>query len=574
VLHAQGEAEALQKWQEALASARGRKDAVLAAPLMQDARPIRQVLRLLVELPPDDFEAAEGDEPALQELLSDSLRMSSMDLLLSGTEKDAALRTDLLLLLGRYQHLIPELVEDIVEALSQRPAEQLGPELAELLLEQEREVRARLFTLIAPLFPEAALPTLVELRTQDREEVLQAVVQAARDANGEDPGLVALTKARSATPYASRFEGLPTAAGRRKPAPRKADAASSARTIQEMPAVSLPTTSTVTREMEAPTITREMEAQDPEDVSRTTTQEMELPEGELDEDLGEGLEDDGEEWNTPLPPVAEAVAQRALVLGGLLRRMSLEERLARGKDPAAQEEIVRLQRWMDEEGLFATLGVTGMELFEAEPGAWSEEDRLSISWGTEELQLLLWALKQGKLPPQETRSEAGPLLERLPLLKDPQPFLESTERRPIEEVEAQRDRWEVLLECARYESFARGIAADPALAEGDEDLETLLESAEEVGFDRRGVASKQGKAPCAVQGLRYWSRHLVTQLQEEGLLPGTPGEGLIFQGKRLHELEEPALASLLALAHGRFQALEWLAAGDVAVPEDEEDEAG
>ncbi|MBN1206030.1 MAG: HEAT repeat domain-containing protein [Myxococcaceae bacterium] len=565
VLHSQGDPEAFQSWQEALVSPEGRQDAVLAAPLMQDARSTREVLRLLVELPPEELEAAESEEPSLQELLADSLRMSSVNLLLGGAEKDEALRADLLVLLGRHQHLIPELVEDIVEAISQRPPEKLGAELAELLFEQERQERARLFTLIAPLFPEAALPTLVELRAQDREEVLQAVVQAAREAGGEDPGLVALTRALRATPYASRFEGLPTVPSRRRRAPRQEDANAAARTLPEMPAISPDSEASLTEEMELP---------NDDDVSGSTTQETDLPEEEFEEEEEfDGEFEDEEEWSPPVPPVAEAVAQRALVLGGLLRRMSMEERLARGRDPAAMEELLRLQKWMDEEGLFATLGVTGMELFEVEPGAWSEEDRVSISWSTEELQLLLWALKQCKLPPQELRSEAAPLLERLPLLKDPQPFLESTERRPIEEVSAQLDRWEVLLECARYESLARGIAADPTLAEGDEELEILLESAEEVGFDRRGVASKQGRAQCAVQGLRHWSRHLVTELQEGGLLPGTPGEGLIFQGKRLAELEEPALGTLLSLAHARFQTLEWLTEGDVALPEGE-DEVG
>jgi hypothetical protein len=301
---------------------------------------------------------------------------------------------------------------------------------------------------------------------------------------------------------------------------------------------------------------------------------MEIPEEALAEALAEELPEEAEqEWSVSVPPEADAVAQRALVLGGLLGRLSLEERLARGKDPAALEECLRLQQWMDEEGLFATLGVTGMELFEAEPGAWTEEERQSVAWSAEELQLLVWALKQGKLPPVDARVEAAPLLERLPLLKDPQPFLESAELRPAEEVQAQRDRWEVLLECGRHESLARGITADPSLIEGDPDLELLLESAEEVGFDRKGTSAKHGKARAAVEGLRHWSHYTVTQRQEEGLLPGKPGEGLLFRGRRLHELDEEALASLLALAHGRFKALEWLVEGDTAAPEGE-DEAG
>jgi hypothetical protein len=251
------------------------------------------------------------------------------------------------------------------------------------------------------------------------------------------------------------------------------------------------------------------------------------------------------------------VAQRALVVGSLLRRLALEERLARGKDPAAKEEAQRLQRWMDEEGLFATLGIAGMELFEAEPGTWSEEDRQGVAWSAEELQLLLWALKQGKLPPPETRVEAAPLLERLPLLKDPRPFLAAAERRPIEEVEAQRNRWEVMLDCARYESFARGIQADPELAEGDPELEGLLDSAEAEGFEREALVLKHGKARAAVEGLRFWMRFLVPQL--------------LFQGKRLTDLDEATLASLLGLSHGRSQALIWLTEGDGAEPVDEDE---
>jgi hypothetical protein len=175
----------------------------------------------------------------------------------------------------------------------------------------------------------------------------------------------------------------------------------------------------------------------------------------------------------------------------------------------------------------------------------------------------------------ETRTEAAPLLEKLPLLKDPQPFLAATERRPIEEVEAQRNRWDVMLDCARYESFARGIQEEPALAEGDPELEGLLDSAEAEGFDREILEIKHGKARASVEGLRFWMRFLVTQLQKEGLLTGKPGEGLLFQGKRLTDLDEDTLANLLGLAHGRSQALKWLMEGDGAEPVDnDEDEPG
>jgi HEAT repeat protein len=558
VLHTVGEPEAFSTWHRALASPESRIDAVLAVPLMREARAVRELLRLMAELPSEGFQSFEAPEPSLLGLLADALRLSGVDILLGGSEADDALRADLFILLARHPHLIPEHVDDIAQVLAQRAPEQLGAELAQLLSEQEREERPQLFAALAPFFPEAALPTLVELRGQDREAALRAAAQAARDASGEDPRLVKLTETLKATLYAHHFEGVPTRAVRKPQRPREKDT-TAARTVLEMPALSLPGSATATQEMEIPA---------DDELSRSATQEMPIPEGAFAETPAEE-----EEWLPTVPPKADAVAQRALVLGGLLRRLALEERLARGKDPAAREEILRLHRWMDEEGLFSTLGVTGLELLESEPGTWSEEDRQSMAWSAEELHLLLWALKQEKLPPLDARVDAASLQERLPLLKASQPFLESAELRIPEELAAQRDRWDVLLECARYESLARGIASDPALAEGDPDLELVLESAEEVGFDRKGATTRLGKARAAVEGLRHWSRHLLHQLQEEGMLPGNPGDGLVFQGKRLHELDEPTLGVLLALAHGRFQALEWLAEGDAIVPDGEE-EAG
>jgi HEAT repeat protein len=557
VLHAVGEPEAFAKWHSALASPESRIDAVLAVPLMREASAVRELLRLMAELPSEGFESFEGAEPSLLTLLADALRLSGVDILLGGSEANAALRADLFILLARHSHLIPEHVDDITEALAQRAPEQLGAEMAQLLSEQEREERPQLFAALAPFFPEAALPTLVELRGPDREAALRAVAQAARDAGGEDRRLVKLTETLKATLYAHHFEGVPMKAARKPQRQREKDT-TAAKTIQEMPAISLPSSATPTREMEIPAEEEE-----------NATQEMEIPEEAFEEARAE----EEEEWLPTVPPEADAVAQRALVLGGLLRRLTLEERLAKGNDSAAREEILRLRQWMDAEGLFSTLGVTGLEMLESEPGTWFEEDRQSVAWSAEELHLLLWAMKQEKLPPLEARVEAAPLLERLPLLKDPQPFLESAELRIPEEIAAQRDRWDVLLECARYESLARGIASEPSLAEGDPDLELVLESAEEVGFDRKGATSRLGKANAAVEGLRYWSRHLLNQLQEEGMLPGKPGEGLVFQGKRLHELDEPTLGVLLGLAHGRFQALEWLAEGDAILPDGEE-EAG
>jgi HEAT repeat protein len=558
LLHALGEPEAYPKWRGTVVTPESRRDAVGVAPFMKEPRAVRELLRLLGELPQEELDATEGDEPSLAEHMTNALRMVGLELLLGG-EADESLRADLLLLLGRHQYLIPELIDDVLQFLNQLPPMDLGRELAALLFEQEREDRGSLFMAITTLSTGLTVPTLEAMGHRDREEVLDAVIQALERAQGEDSALQALGEVLSESVYGDRFGDVFQEAGTQEQELPE-DEGDATRVTLEMPAVTSPLSPTVTREMvlvqEEPT---------------APTMEFELPGMEIGEDEEEEFEDDEEDWALPAPPGAEAVAQRALVVGALLRRLVLEERLARGKDPAAKEELKQLQRWMDEEGLFTPLGHTGLELFDAEPGTWSEENRQAVAWSAEELQLLLWALKQGKLPPPEARVDATPLLERLPLLKDPQPFLSAAERRPIEEVEAQRNRWEVMLDCARYESFARGILADPVLAEGDPELDGLLDSAEAEGFDREKLELKLGKARMAVEGLRFWMRFLVTQLQKEGLLGGKPGDELLFQGKRLMDLDEATLAMLLGLSHGRSQTLGWLMEGDGDIPDDEDE---
>lgn len=553
LLHALGEPEAYAKWRGTVVSPESRRDAVGVAPFMKEPRAVRELLRLLGELTQEELSATEGDGPSLAEHMTHALRLVGLELVLGG-EAEESLRADLLLLLGRHQSLIPELIDDVLQFLHQLPPMDLGRELAALLFEQEREERGDLFMAITTLSTGLAVPALEAMGHRDREEVLDAVLAALERAQGEDSALQALGEVLSESVHGERFEGLFQEAGTQEQELPEDDAEDpdAARPTLKIPAIS-PVSSTMTLEMRI--VTEE---------PSSPTMEFELP----GQDTGE---DEEEDWILPKEPEAEAVAQRALVAGALLRRLALEERLARGKDPAAKEEIQRLQQWMDEEGLFSTLGFTGLELFETAPGTWPEENRQAVAWSAEELQLLLWSLKQGKLPPPEARVDAAPLLERLPLMKDPQPFLSTAERRSLEEVEAQRNRWEVMLDCARYESFARGILADASLAEGDPELDGLLDSAEAEGFDRARLENKHGKARAAVEGLRFWMRFLVTQLQKEGLMGGKPGDELLFQGKRLMDLDEAGLALLLGLSHGRSQALGWLVEGGGEVPDDEDE---
>lgn len=260
-------------------------------------------------------------------------------------------------------------------------------------------------------------------------------------------------------------------------------------------------------------------------------------------------EEEGEE---PLaaPPEADVVAGRALMVGALLERARLES----SRDAA---RFTQLKEWVEELGLFGNLGADGVELFEGKLGSWSDEDVESVDWTGEELQLLLWALQKTEFPALDQRAESASMIAKLPLLAAADAFIEEAELRSIDELEVQRALCEALLEAIRSEVYARSIQEDPSSLEADEDLEELLSSVAEEGFDRAAEAAK-GPANEAVQGLRYWSRSLLNEL----FASGSPHAAHKIDSAELVGLDEATLATWLGIAHSRSEAMAWLLEGD------------
>lgn len=261
------------------------------------------------------------------------------------------------------------------------------------------------------------------------------------------------------------------------------------------------------------------------------------------------------------PPEPDVVAGRALMVGALLERARLESTPkgpgADGVGGEAEARFTALQAWVDELGLFSNLGPDGVELFEGKLGSWSDEDIESVDWTSEELVMLLWALGKTDLPRLDTRADSAGLVAKLPLLGPAEPFIDDATLRPLDELEVHRALCEALLEAIRSEVYARSILEDPASLEPDEDLEELLSSVAAEGFDRKAAAATSA-ANEAVQGLRYWSRTLLSEL----FASGSPHEAHRIDSAQLVGLDEATLATWLGVAHSRTEAMAWLLEGD------------
>lgn len=263
-------------------------------------------------------------------------------------------------------------------------------------------------------------------------------------------------------------------------------------------------------------------------------------------------EEDDDLGDAAAPPEADAVALRALASAGLLRRLELERRKASATEQAA------LRDWLDENGLFANFGPEGFALFGARPGAWSQEDHASVAWAAEELAMLGWALGQCEFPPLFERARAEPLLALFPSTGPVGPFSLAAKLKPLETIETQLALCQTLAVAAQTEAWARAIAEDPSLIDGDEDLEALLTAAEAEGFPRAQVSSERGATAAAVEGVRHTARALV-----EGLFAsGSPHRAVAFPPEALAGLDDEALALFLATSDLRAQALTWLLEGD------------
>jgi hypothetical protein len=267
-------------------------------------------------------------------------------------------------------------------------------------------------------------------------------------------------------------------------------------------------------------------------------------------------EDDELEYDGGAPPEADVVALRTLAVASLLRRLELEKRKA--KPP----EFAALLAWVEDNGLYASFGESGMELFDAEPNSWDAEAKEAVEWAAEELLMLAWSLGKSDPPPLFTRADATALLAALPSSGDVQSASLAASLRAEKDLDALLALYETLANAGRLEAWARGIAADSTLADGDDELEGLLSAMAASGFPREQLTQEKGAAGAAIEALRAQSRALIADLFADK----SPHLAYAFAPDRLASLDEEALAVFIATAQIRGEALIWLREGDEEDP--------
>jgi hypothetical protein len=105
-----------------------------------------------------------------------------------------------------------------------------------------------------------------------------------------------------------------------------------------------------------------------------------------------------------VPPTPDRVCRRAFVLAAVACRASLEEA---PQDPDAVATFTRLQKWLAEEDLRQEFEAAEWERVTFPLGTLKERDRIDMSWRSEGLVVLAWALQRAELPPHDQQAD-GP----------------------------------------------------------------------------------------------------------------------------------------------------------------------
>ena len=105
-----------------------------------------------------------------------------------------------------------------------------------------------------------------------------------------------------------------------------------------------------------------------------------------------------------VPPTPDRVCWRAFVLASITCRASLEEA---PQHPDAICTYGRLQEWIVDEDLRQEFEAQEWDGVIAPLGALKRRDRIDMSWRTEGLVVLAWALQRSELPPHDRQAD-GP----------------------------------------------------------------------------------------------------------------------------------------------------------------------
>jgi len=122
-----------------------------------------------------------------------------------------------------------------------------------------------------------------------------------------------------------------------------------------------------------------------------------------------------EQDNEFVPPTLDRVCRRAFVLVSVACRASLEEA---PQHPDSIGIYGRLQQWIADEDLRQEFEAHEWEGICCPLGALTRRDRIDMSWRSEGLVVLAWALQRSDLPPHDTQADGPCVGEAIGFLED------------------------------------------------------------------------------------------------------------------------------------------------------------
>lgn len=163
----------------------------------------------------------------------------------------------------------------------------------------------------------------------------------------------------------------------------------------------------------------------------------------------------------PVLPSQEQVAFRALALLGLLCRTQAEYELQRDRSGRQgwSNMLQRLSLWLKTEGVLPHQSAAEKKLMAKPLGRWKETQAFEMTWRTEALAALLWALgKLPAMPSYDKRVDSQYVFGHVPVLEPVQGWLRGVRLRARAKLDAECDvaeywHWRARTEMLRRQGF-------------------------------------------------------------------------------------------------------------------------
>src|ERR1017187_3006619 len=126
----------------------------------------------------------------------------------------------------------------------------------------------------------------------------------------------------------------------------------------------------------------------------------------------EEIQDDDIE---PVPPTAERVAARAMVLSAVSCRGAIE---TDAEKPGAEELRKRILPWIERIGAASELERAETSLIATPLGLLDQKTRFNASWQSEGMVVLAWALQCAELPPVHIQCDPADTANAMGFLDD------------------------------------------------------------------------------------------------------------------------------------------------------------